>query len=199
MNSQSGFQTSRDNDRAVIEFRPKNVLSTPLDADTFELEVQIPEEASYEFIVAHAASGNSARAPCKLGLGAAGRAGGFYDIETTPATPLRCAYAPGDQLNLRLEASWKDTKGGKHAQLLVDGSFVVPPELDLFGAPGAAWGASAWRGPGHALTGWQRAGYRVYVPNLDACAYLGVGNVIDKATGVARLEVLSFHINVKLV
>ncbi len=52
-----------------------------------------------------------------------------------------------------------------------------PTCVDLFGAPG----------------------YRVYVPNLDACAYLGVGNIIEKESGAANLEVLSFHVKLKFV
>jgi hypothetical protein len=170
MNSQSGFETSRPDGSTVIEFKPRNVLSSRIDSSVdFVFGFQIPEDVVFELVLKNAECSFENRLPCKL----MGGASGFYDIETQ--LPIRCKISPGDVLDLELVASWVCTKKQPKSQTLLGGEFLVPNTMDLFGAPG----------------------YRLYVANLDACAYLGVGNVIDKVTEQANLEVLSFHIKLK--
>jgi hypothetical protein len=173
MNAQSGFETSRPQNTKVIEFKPKHVLDSRIECDTFELRVQIPEDATYELTLEEDASSFCKDFACKIIC----TQGGFYDIETAATVPLRCKIDVGTTLDIVLKAKWMDKKKITNTQTLMSGTFTVPPNMDLFGAPG----------------------YRVYVPNLDACAYLGVGNIIDKETGSANLEVISFHVKLKFV
>ncbi len=177
MNLQSGFETSRLENSKVIEFKPKNVLDSRIERDSFELQVQIPEDAKYGFTLTDVAGSFSDCFECKILAADVNARSGFYDIETLASSPIRCKIAPGSSLDLILQAKWMDRKKTQQTQTLISGTFTVPKAMDLFGAPG----------------------YRVYVPNLDACAYLGVGNVIDKASGTANLEILSFHVKVKFV
>jgi hypothetical protein len=177
MNAQSGFATSRPQNTKIIEFRPRHVLDSRIESDSFELQVQIPEDAAYELTLKETNAGFCKTLDCKILAADVCAKSGFYDIETTAAVPVRCKIVPGSSLDLVLQANWQDKKKSSKTQTLMSGTFVVPTTMDLFGAPG----------------------YRVYVPNLDACAYLGVGNVIDKETGASNLELLSFHVKIKFV
>jgi hypothetical protein len=85
--------------------------------------------------------------------------------------PLRLPARPGNVVRLELTASWKDVFGHEHSHTVLDGSFEVPEEHDLFGVPG----------------------YSLNVPSLETLAYVYTSNVLLQDTSV-RQEIIGFDV-----
>lgn len=85
---------------------------------------------------------------------------------------IRARVAPGDKVHVVLDAKWLSTRKEERSQRILDGSFVVPQTLSLMGSPG-----------------WQ-----LFVPHIQSLLYIGVGNIIDKATEQVHLEILTANL-----
>jgi hypothetical protein len=161
LHKQAGFDVTRVG--ADMELAPKNVLvpAPSFNSNAFEMEIQLLEKGSY-FLNVNGGENfacTCTQSPTK----------GAHYIDNQ--TPIRQVIKPDDVLILELSVIWEDTKKRMHTQLLFQGTFKVPHEMQFMGSPG----------------------YNVHIPHLDTHMYLSVGNIITKG-GDVNLELLSVHV-----
>ena len=87
-----------------------------------------------------------------------------------PDSPIRALVAPGDEVHVKLVASWTTARRIEDTQTLFDGAFTVPAEVHKMGAPG----------------------YSVDVPHLGTMMYFCVGRI--GTAEESHLEILSWHL-----
>lgn len=161
MSEQAGFACERTS-KATAALAPRIRLA-PRGEPPGELRVQVPTAARWTLTV----NGVPHACTCRDSPTAPGSAA--YVECARPDAPVRACVSPGDEVHVRLDAAWEDTRGAPQTQAVAEGCFTVPDQPHKMGAPG----------------------YNVYVEHLDAMAYFCVGNVGTPEAYVT--EILSFH------